>query len=66
MSYYYEIRRKFIDDLIEESEEFDTYEEAQEAAEECLFQYVSGADALEGSGRDYIDEDEMYFEIKER
>ena len=67
MSYYYVIRRRLDDSLIEESEEdFDTYSEADQAGNESLFLYVSGADALEGSGRDYIEEDDMYDEILER
>ena len=67
MGYYYVIRRRLDDSLIEESEEdFDTYGEADQAGDESLFLYASGADALEGSGRDYIEEDDMYVEILER
>ncbi|MCP8616351.1 hypothetical protein [Salirhabdus salicampi] len=64
--YVVEMRGKFDDSLLEEVEEFDSYEDARWAAEEAALNFAEGANVLEMSGRDYTDPNEVYFKVSKR
>lgn len=46
-------------------EEYDTYEEAEEAAIQWISDYSAGADVLELAGEEYGDPDGVDFEVVE-
>lgn len=48
-----------------ERDEYDTEEEAQIALNEYLENFAAGAETLELAGRDYIDPDDVDFELVE-
>jgi len=66
--YIVEMRSTYDDSLIEvdDDEEFDSYEDAEQACNVAYGDFAEGAETLELCGRDYIDPDDVYFTVGEK
>lgn len=67
MGFFIDMVDKFTREVIEEGEEeFDTYEEAEDAVTEEIGAFGVGAEVLEDAGRSFIDPDSVDFVVAER